>query len=236
MADAIGKAVLVQSVQAGAPKVSAGIVPVAVRLVNTSAKPIYAFKYKIVATWADGTSTSSASSEDLLALYLNVEQGRQLSSRPIFRSGEIHTIAGAIQTKNGALPVNCTATILMIAFGDRTAIGSSDDIGRLSSTRTSQAASMSGLLTDLQAVVQAADPVKAAKTRSEELNAPQPGDPKVTDTLGNRISPNSLRTSMLLGYVTAVSGDPKRIAKQIAYTQAYVEELKLHASLQAVNQ
>lgn len=103
LADAIGKSVSVQSVTVGTPPALVpDYIPVKVQLLNVSAKPVYAFKIKVVITLTDGTKTVSDSITDILALYVNAAEGPvQKSPPPIFRSGETYTYDAGTRVKKG---------------------------------------------------------------------------------------------------------------------------------------
>jgi hypothetical protein len=237
VAGAVQAAVSVQSVSIGSPTAtSGGNIPVEVVLQNTSTKPIYAFRIKLTTVWADGSSKSAESTIDLLGLYVVAENGPHLSPQPaIFRSGETYTwMGGTSRAKDGAAPVSAAAAISMLAFGDRTAIGSHEDVESFSRLRIRQADQYSGIVADLQLVVQASDPVKAAEARSRELLTPRASDPKVSDGRGQRLSPNGSRARTMLMLVRSVDGDKFRLGKTIADNQAFVQALRQHAVLQEV--
>ncbi|MGA3188491.1 MAG: hypothetical protein ABSF22_15405 [Bryobacteraceae bacterium] len=237
--EAIDKVIFVQSVQVGTPTpASSNSVPIDVRLQNISAKSIYAFKVNIVATWADGSTKSTEWTSDFLALYVWAARDPHPNPPPaIFRSGETHTSQGGVsRAADGSAPISAVATVRMVAFGDRTVIGSHNDVESLSRLRTHQAEQFSGVVEDLQSIVQAADPIKAAEARNKELLALQPGSTNTSGTVGSQISPNNIRAGATLTYVRSVGGDKVRIGKQIADNQAYVQALKLHAVLQEVTE
>jgi hypothetical protein len=238
LADAIDRAVLVQSVIIGVPQAGApNYIPIEVRLLNISPKPIYAYRIKLVAVWADGSSTSSDPTEDLLALYSNVSRGLQPEPPPpIFRNGETRVMNAGTSARNGVGPVKATATVSLLAFGDRTAIGSDSDINFLTGVRSGMARDYVGICADLKAAIQTPDPTRAAEARSKELLAAQPGNPAVTDSGQVSASPNSFRASALTALVNLSLGDVARMKRSLAHCQDYLEALNLHTDLKVVSQ
>jgi hypothetical protein len=232
----IQKAISVGSVSIKAPVGSQNYIPLTVQLQNTSKLPIYAFKIQFVATWPDGSIKTSESTLDFLALYVWAEIGPQPSPvPPIFRSGESYTAEGGVPVADGTAPVSAVATITMVVFEDRTAIGSRRDLDGVSRLRLQQADQYAGVVEDLESILDSpGDPVSAAEARSKELIASKPGDPDLNGSHANHSSPNDMRAQMLLTYVKSVHGDKFRLKKQIVENLVYVSALKLHATLREV--
>lgn len=123
----------------------------------------------------------------------------------------------------------------MIVFGDRTALGSTEDIGAVVRSRSTQIEQFAGIVSGLKLVAQSPDPLKAAEARSHELRSPETGDSPTTFRAGDPDSQNRFWAERVLMLVKAVDGDKRRIGWSIANSQALLDALKVHAELQAVS-
>jgi hypothetical protein len=241
---AIQKVVSVNSVKIKTPLIAGSPqVPIEVQLQNISDKSIYAFKIKGVASWPDGSTKPIGTTADLLGEYYNWDYSVPQEDIPpgfkkpsIFRAGQTYTLSLSANLAKGAAPTAASLEVTAVAFGDRTALGSHDEIQKILTLRVRQVEQLGATIGDLEGVMKANDPIEAAAARAKELRAPQPGDPNIGDGKGNRISPREGQATRLTNQVNSAQGDKGRIAKSIAYHQGLVELLKAQSSLDEVNQ
>jgi hypothetical protein len=229
-------------------KATNGRVPFAIQIHNISPKTIYAYALTGTATYADGSVRSiGPNSSDLIALYVNeslvprwmtLELEKQHKKLPeLLRSGESYTSAlYAPLGADGAAPISAEAAVTMVTFEDRTALGDSNEIRKIATSRKERTLAVAGLLEDLRIVIGADDPALAGEARLREVAAGRAMSPDgqplsaviIEDVSGRKIESDMRRTraNLLQGALVGTNGDRTRIASRIADNEQHLRVLR----------
>jgi hypothetical protein len=162
-ADDIGKFVYVQSATAGSVTIgpTGRFVPVEVRLVNTSEQVITAYTLSVEVTLATAEQLNGAITRDMVSALVYERIGEATPTGLVFGPGQVTgstiTVKLAPNAADPVVVVKVSAELPMIAFGDKTALGTDDAIARLAAMRRMEAENYQDVAEALTSVQGAVD-------------------------------------------------------------------------------
>jgi hypothetical protein len=140
-------------------RVSGDHAVVTVTLLNTQRKTVTAWGQYVEGRYADGSKQNNyLVLDDITALLRGNPEDRT------FRTSTTRNLDVALPLDaNGAPPVTVTASLKMVVFDDRSAVGDGREIDRLAATRKSMAASWSATIDDIERIRSRPDPKAAMR-------------------------------------------------------------------------
>lgn len=207
------------------PDAQRGHVQAELKLRNNSPGIVTAYRYELVATYADGTRrTSDAGVDEVSQLANELVRKRQgqggdaQANKPesqLFRPGETRTTLVACPLSASAQPpVSVDARITMVALDDGTVFGDEREIEALRLSRRHQVESLTAFVNDLRRIKAHPDPgAFAGKLAAEARNS------KAAD------SASQLRRNLLGGVAAMLQRDAGAIEKWLAGYETHLAVL-----------
>jgi len=224
-------------------------VNVAVDVVNTSAKEIYAYSAEVAFTRSDGSTGTGDASADLLTLYYNAgpafDQGqadldalRTKAGKPLLRGPRPATFAPgqtfsrdvSLWMPNGGTVVATDVRVKAVIFGDETVLGEGKYIEWIANFRSRDVLLKQALANDLRSIITADDVKKAAAGLAKQLRTPRPSDPKIRMTEHTpegviQITPRENEAKQVLSLSQLTK---EQMAHEIVYLQGLADFEKAH--------
>lgn len=207
-------------------------VRVELKLTNKSTRIVTAFRYELVATYADGRVEKKEAAVEEVSLLANelirerlgaagAASGALPESRPL-APGATRTLLALVprSPQEAQPPVSVTARVTMVALDDRTASGSESELLALQRSRGSQLEVFSAIVGDLQAIKTHPEPAAFAHQLAAEARKSPSANPV-----------SQVRRNLLGGVAAAVQRDPKSIEKWLASYETHLSVLRTQAVL-----
>jgi len=208
-----------------------GQVQVELKLTNNSPRIVTAYRYELVATYADGKIEKKEAAVDEVSLLANELMRQRLGAatggpgappegRPL-APGATRSLKALIpRSPQAQPPVSVAARVTMVALDDCTASGDESELLALQRSRRSQLEVISAIVSDLQAIKTHSEPAGFAHQLAAEARKTPSADPV-----------SRVRRNLLGGVAAAVQRDPKAIEKWLASYETHLSVLKVQAVL-----
>jgi hypothetical protein len=230
-ADEIGKSVQVKSVTC---EPAGKFLRVKVQLVNTSTQLITGYALAATAVFANGQMAHGEITADTAWVLVNERMGYPPASDEVFGPGQVTTpaidvrIEASADYRLGVSPSpKLSAAVMMVAFADKTALGSEHAIAALAATRANEADEAEDLVADLDSLRGAPDIPAAVR---ELISKAQGKRAEAALKYNDRLLAER-RLSALQRYAVPIAGRPEDLPLVTKSWQIRSEVLREHASL-----
>jgi hypothetical protein len=233
-ADDIDKVVQVQSITS---EPVGQFLRVKVQLLNTSPQLITAYTLGATVTYGNGQTAQGQITRDMVWVLINEKMGYPPPLNEVFGPGQVTTSMIDVPVEPGASPAGVplvptiSASVTMVAFADRRALGSSTAIAFLSATRTNSADEANDLAADLDAVKGATD----IPTALRELISKVQGEKAAPGLSNARRQRAERRFSALKMHGGALAEHPEALPVMTKAWQIRSEVLRDHSALHSAD-